>query len=108
MSERRCHACGAAIAPKRLIAVPSTPWCVRCAESRVVRVGGVARMDADGAQEVEVVRSVALARTIANVESRAAMVVLDRPQESISSPSRRGTVCHCHREIHRGVVGKLS
>jgi hypothetical protein len=84
VNARRCHACGAAIAPKRLAALPHTPWCVQCAETRVVRLGGVMRMDGDAAQEIEVVRSIAVARTVASIESRAAMITLDRPGESRS------------------------
>lgn len=80
---RPCAACREAIAPKRLAVLPDTPWCVRCAETRVVRVGGVMRMEED-APEIEVVRSVAWARLVSRVESRAAMVVLDRPTESAS------------------------
>lgn len=81
---RACSACRQPISPKRLAALPDTPWCVRCAETRVVRVGGVMRQDGDAAPDIEVVRSVAWARTVARVESRAAMVVLDRPGESPS------------------------
>lgn len=37
---RRCRSCGHEIAAARLAALPMTPWCVRCAERRVARVGG--------------------------------------------------------------------
>lgn len=35
-----CQACGASIPEARLKAMPTTVWCVQCADSRVERVGG--------------------------------------------------------------------
>jgi hypothetical protein len=40
LTSRRCAACHALIAPARLAALPTTPWCVACAETRVARLGG--------------------------------------------------------------------
>lgn len=58
-----CRACGDPIGRRRLEAVPDTPWCVRCAESRVARVGGVMHaIGYEGHRELEVVPSVRVAR----------------------------------------------
>ena len=81
---RPCAACRVPISAKRLAALPDTPWCVQCAETRVVRVGGVMRASEGEAPDIEVVASVAFARLVSRVESRAAMVVLDRPIEGQS------------------------
>ena len=35
-----CRGCGQPIPDRRLQAVPTTVWCVTCAETRVERVGG--------------------------------------------------------------------
>ena len=37
---RACRGCGIDISDRRLQAVPHTPWCVTCAETRVERIGG--------------------------------------------------------------------
>lgn len=59
---RPCRACGDPIDPRRLEAVPHTPWCVHCAESRVARVGGVMHALGDDDRELEIVASVEQAR----------------------------------------------
>ncbi len=59
---RRCEACGLPISPRRLAAVPETPWCVQCAESRVARVGGVMHVVGDEDRELEIVPTLKEAR----------------------------------------------
>lgn len=59
---RPCEACGLPISPRRLAAVPETPWCVQCAESRVARVGGVMHVVGDEERELEIVPTLDEAR----------------------------------------------
>lgn len=59
---RPCEACGQPITARRLSVLPETPWCVRCAEARVARVGGVMHVVGDEDRELEIVPSVAQAR----------------------------------------------
>lgn len=54
MPARCCRACGATIPDRRLQAVPSTVWCVRCAEERVERLGGNPVWTHKTAPEVEI------------------------------------------------------
>lgn len=48
VERRACGACGQQIPSSRLAAVPTTRWCVRCAETRVGRIGAIMHTTAEG------------------------------------------------------------
>jgi hypothetical protein len=58
----RCRACGHPIPRRRLDALPTTPWCLACAETHVPRVGGRMRWDDPHAPELELYPSLGAAR----------------------------------------------